>query len=82
MANHTRCYHTKPSYQTVEDAVRLQFNSGEGAIQYVPESVARANVDILPDGATKRGFLELYNLKGREAAKRYLGLAFQAVYGE
>ena len=82
MANHTRCYHSKPDYKTIEDAVRLQFNSGEGAIQYVPESVARANVDILPDAATKRGFLELYNLKGREAAKRYLGLAFQAVYGE
>jgi ribonucleotide reductase class II len=82
MANHTRCYHSKPDYKTVEDAVRLQFNSGEGAIQYVPEAVARANVDILPDAATKRGFLELYNAKGREAAKRYLGLAFQAVYGE
>ena len=82
MANHTRCYHSKPDYKTIEDAVRLQFNSGEGAIQYVPEAVARANVDILPDGATKRGFLELYHEKGREAAKRYLGLAFQAVYGE
>ena len=82
MANHTRCYHSKPDYKTIEDAVRLQFNSGEGAIQYVPESVARANVDILSDGATKRGFLELYHEKGRDAAKRYLGLAFQAVYGE
>ena len=82
MANHTRCYHSKPDYKTVEDAVRLQFSSGEGAIQYVPESVARANVDLLPDAATKRGFIELYHEKGREAAKRYLALAFQAVYGE
>ena len=47
MANHTRCYHTKPDYEEVEAAVRLQFQSGEGAIQYVPEAVARANVDIL-----------------------------------
>ena len=59
----------------------LQFHSGEGAIQYVPEAVARANVDILHD-ATKRSFLELYTEKGREAAKRYLGLAFEAQYGE
>jgi ribonucleotide reductase, class II len=82
MANHTRCYHSKPDYKTVEDAVRLQFNSGEGAIQYVPESVARANVDILADPASKRGFLELCNIKGREAARRYLELAYEATYGE
>ena len=82
MANHTRCYHSKPDYKTIKNAVRLQFQSGEGAIQYVPEAVARANVDILSEGATKRGFLELYHEKGREAAKRYLGLAFQATYGE
>ena len=82
MANHTRCYHSKPDYKTIEDAVRLQFQSGEGAIQYVPEAVARANADIISDPVTKRGFLELYHEKGRDAAKRYLGLAFQATYGE
>ena len=82
MANHTRCYHSKPDYKTIEDAVRLQFQSGEGAIQYVPEAVARANADILNNYATKRGFLEIYNEKGREAAKRYLSLSFQAAYGE
>lgn len=82
MANHTRCFHSKPSYESVEDAVRLQFNSGEGAIQYVPEAVARANVDILNDAATKRGFLELSSIKGREAARRYLELAYEATYGE
>ena len=84
MANHTRCYHSKPDYKTIEDAVRLQFNSGEGAIQYVPEAVARANADILglSDDVVRRGFLDLYNLKGRESAKRYLGFAFQAAYGE
>ncbi len=82
MANHTRCYHEKPTYREVEDAVRLQFQSGEGAIQYVPEAVARANADILDKGATKVGFLTIYNQKGREAAKRYLGLAYEAAYGE
>lgn len=82
MANHTRCYHSKPSYEEVEAAIEMQFRSGEGAIQYVPEAVARANVDILSNEATKRGFLELCSVKGREAAKRYLGLAFEATYGE
>lgn len=82
MANHTRCFHSKPSYKSVEDAVRLQFTSGEGAIQYVPEAIARANADILNSGASKRGFLEIYNAKGREASQRYLGLCYKAVYGE
>ena len=82
MANHTRCYHSKPNFETVQDAVRDQFHSGEGAIQYVPEAVARANADILNSLATKRGFLEIYNLKGVDAAKRYLALAYKAVYGE
>ena len=50
MANHTRCYHTKPTLQEVKDAVTLQVQSGEGAIQYVPEAIARSNRDILPAG--------------------------------
>ena len=60
MANHTRTYHHKPSYQEVEDAVRLQFQSGEGAIQYVPEAVARANADILNTAERKSTFLKAY----------------------
>ena len=81
MANHTRCYHTKPSFDDVKNAIKLQFSSGEGAIQYVPEAVARANVDILHNENLKRSFLELYTEKGRDAAKRYLGLSFEAFYG-
>ncbi len=72
MANHTRCYHTKPSYQEVEDAVRLQFQSGEGAIQYVPEAVARANVDLLNTPAKKAKFLDIYTSKGRDKAAKFL----------
>lgn len=81
MANHTRCYHTKPSLKDVRAAIEAQFHSGEGAIQYVPEAVARANVDILHNDNLKAGFLELYTLKGRDSAKRYLALAYEAVYG-
>ena len=73
MANHTRCYHTRPSLEVVEDAVRAQFLSGEGAIQYVPEAVARANADLLkavPNG--KRAFIAAYAEVGRDAAKEFL----------
>jgi len=73
MANHTRCYHTKPSYDAVETAVALQFNSGEGAIQYVPEAVARANADLLgPVKNGKKAFLAAYTEVGRDAAKEFL----------
>ena len=72
MANHTRCYHTKPSYDAVETAVALQFNSGEGAIQYVPEAVARANADVLSTKKTKEEFIRIYTEEGRFAAQTYL----------
>jgi len=72
MANHTRCYHTRPTYEEVESAVRLQFDSGEGAIQYVPEAVARANRDILNTASRKQEFLKTYIEQGRDAAKALL----------
>lgn len=78
MANHTRCYHTKPSYEEVEAAVRLQFQSGEGAIQYVPEAIARANVDILSDKTSKQMFLDAYTNEGRDAARQLLNSIHQA----
>ncbi len=82
MANHTRCYHTKPSYKEIEDAVTLQFQSGEGAIQYVPEAVARANADILPTKVDRHAFIDTYTRLGRAKAKRYLALCFESAYGE
>lgn len=72
MANHTRCYHTKPSLKEVKEAVRLQFESGEGAIQYVPEAIARANADLLRNKAEKNAFLGVYLKSGRAAAKTFL----------
>lgn len=71
MANHTRCYHTKPDLEEIKDAVTKQFWSGEGAIQYVPEMIARANADLLPTPKAKKEFLDLYN-ESRDAAAIYL----------
>ncbi|MGP1375409.1 MAG: ribonucleoside-triphosphate reductase, adenosylcobalamin-dependent [Almyronema sp.] len=42
MANHTRVYHHKPSLTEVTAAVRKQFYSGEGAIQWAGEAERRA----------------------------------------
>ena len=47
MANHTRVYHTRPSKEVVLAAVTKQFHSGEGAIQFAPEAIARSNADLL-----------------------------------
>jgi len=60
MANHTRCFHTRPSAEEVLDAVTKQFHSGEGAIQYVPEAVARSNADLLDDPDDREAFLASY----------------------
>ncbi len=71
MSNHTRVYHKKPSRDECIDAVRSQYFSGEGAIQWAGEAVARANADIL-DEQDKKAFLKLYD-KNIELAKAYLG---------
>ncbi|MDV3352893.1 ribonucleoside-triphosphate reductase, adenosylcobalamin-dependent [Leptolyngbyaceae cyanobacterium CCMR0082] len=42
MANHTRVFHTKPSLEEMTNAVRKQFYSGEGAIQWAGEAERRA----------------------------------------
>jgi ribonucleotide reductase class II len=60
MANHTRVFHRKPAYQEVEDAVRKQFYSGEGAIQYAPEALARSNRDLLNTPERRQDFLTRY----------------------
>ncbi len=61
MANHTRVYHHKPTEQECVDAVRKQFYSGEGAIQYAPEAIARSNRDVLTTPELKADFLAAYN---------------------
>jgi len=74
MANHTRVYHTKPSRQEVLDAVTKQFYSGEGAIQFAPEAIARSNRDLLDTEEKRCKFIELYCDEGREIAAAYLTL--------
>lgn len=72
MANHTRVYHTRPSRAECIEAVREQFYSGEGAIQFAPESIARASADILDTDPLREQFIEVYTSQGREAARQFL----------
>lgn len=60
MSNHTRVYHSKPTLEEIKEAVTSQYYSGEGAIQWAGEAVARANADLLTDGNNKIQFLEAY----------------------
>ncbi len=76
MANHTRVYHSKPSYQTILEAVTKQFNSGEGAIQFAPEAIARSNADILNKDELRKEFIEIYSEQGKEEAKNWINLNF------
>ncbi len=60
MANHTRVFHKKPTLDECLDAVRKQYYSGEGAIQWAGEAVARANCDLLRNSEQKVDFLQAY----------------------
>ena len=67
MANHTRVYHHKPTKQEVLDAVRKQFYSGEGAIQYAPEAIARSSADLFKTRDQQIEFITAYESgKGAE----------------
>lgn len=67
MSNHTRVFHYKPSLEECTEAVRSQYYSGEGAIQWAGEAVARGNADILRTPEKREQFLFAYaNGKGRE----------------
>jgi ribonucleotide reductase class II len=67
MANHTRVYHHKLTEQECIDAVQKQFYSGEGAIQYAPEAIARSNSDLLNTPELKAEFLQAYNQGSADA---------------
>ncbi len=72
MANHTRVFHHKPTEAECIEAVRQQYYSGEGAIQYAPEAIARANADIFPTPELKQEFIEIYTSLGLEETRNWL----------
>ncbi|MFN7677602.1 MAG: ribonucleoside-triphosphate reductase, adenosylcobalamin-dependent [Cyanobacteriota bacterium] len=74
MANHTRVFHSRPSRATVLEAVTKQFQSGEGAIQFAPEAIARSNADLLPTPELRAEFVDIYCDQGRGEAGRWLRL--------
>jgi ribonucleotide reductase class II len=74
MANHTRVFHTRPNWDTVLEAVTKQFQSGEGAIQFAPEAIARSNADLLPTLELREEFVGIYCDQGREQAAQWLQL--------
>ncbi|RUT06507.1 ribonucleoside-triphosphate reductase, adenosylcobalamin-dependent [Dulcicalothrix desertica PCC 7102] len=61
MANHSRVFHYKPTKEECIDAVRKQYYSGEGAIQWAGEAVARSNCDLLSTKELKIDFLKAYS---------------------
>ncbi|MCG6133947.1 MAG: ribonucleoside-triphosphate reductase, adenosylcobalamin-dependent [Nostoc sp. LLA-1] len=61
MANHTRVFHRKPTLEESIAAVRKQYYSGEGAIQWAGEAVARSNCDLLNTPELKTEFLQAYH---------------------
>ncbi len=77
MANHTRVYHTKPELEVLVDAVTKQFHSGEGAIQFAPEAIARSNADILSTVELRNEFIDIYCDQGKEEASKWI----QSNYG-
>ncbi|MEH1786878.1 MAG: ribonucleoside-triphosphate reductase, adenosylcobalamin-dependent [Nostoc sp.] len=71
MANHTLVYHKKPTLEQVTNSVRKQYYSGEGAIQWAGEAIARSNADLLNTEKKKSNFLDFYNFTPI-AGKEYL----------
>ncbi len=69
MANHTRVFHRKPTLEECIGAVQKQYYSGEGAIQWAGEAVARSNSDLLTTPALKVDFLKSYE---QGTAKQWL----------
>ena len=61
MANHTRVFHDRPSLEDLTEAVRKQYQSGEGAIQWAGEAVARGSADLWQENPEGRSpFIAAY----------------------
>ena len=60
MANHTKVYHRRPSLEEVCESVQTQYETGEGAIQFAPAAIARANRDLLRTQKERLNFINKY----------------------
>jgi intein/homing endonuclease len=60
MANHTRVFHRQPTLEECVEAVRKQYYSGEGAIQWAGEAIARGSSDLLSTPELKADFINAY----------------------
>lgn len=72
MANQTAVYHTYPTREELKESISRQRRSGEGAIMFAPEAIARCNRDILVTQKQKIDFITIYCNKGRDEAGQYL----------
>ncbi len=74
MSNHTRVFMHRPTESECIESVRSQYYSGEGAIQWAPEEIARANRDLLDTDAKRREFLDCFDDTddGRDRAREFL----------
>jgi len=77
MANHTIVYHKKPTLEDCISSLRQQYTSGEGAIEWAGEAIARANRDLGRETilaeiekGTLREFLESLGLSEYEVSHR------------
>ena len=71
MSNHTRVFHRKPTLEECTESVKKQYYSGEGAIQWAGESIARGNADIFRYEPQKKQFLKMYAASSN-SAEQYL----------
>jgi hypothetical protein len=61
MSNHSRVFYSKPTLEECVTAVRKQYCSGEGAIQWGGEAVVRCNIDLLTTQALRSDFSKAYS---------------------
>jgi ribonucleotide reductase, class II len=80
MANHTRVFHYLPSTDTIREAITRQYYSGEGALMYAPEAIARCNNDLLPTRALKDEFIDAYT-QSKLLGKDVLVRRYSDTYG-
>ncbi len=82
MANHTRVHHSRPSEELILQAVKQQFHSGEGAIQFAPEAISRANSDLLTTPELRKEFIDIYCELGKDEASHWLKTNFGPLSNE